>query len=337
MPCLGILIVMKHQSVLSFQKHLESAQSSQARVYLIAVPDDFERKKWLSRVAALFGSPGQSLLCLSAASSTLSELFTATESPSLFDPEPTMLVDEIEKLSKKDAQKLLEWLARSELSGHLIFGSRGKSPLSSAVEKKGIVFDLCEEKPWEKEKRFSLQLSERAKQAGKYFSPQAQQALLERVDKESALLEQELDKLICFVGEKSSIEPSDVFQIAASSRTQTLWQMAEEMVWEAKYVDRIDETMFHGLAAALRSQLQLGLKIATLAAANLSISEIGARVPKVWPKMLEKRISQASQFQAEYFKKGLRLLFQIEMLSRSNAGDLLALLDFFRLSLRKSY
>ncbi|MCC6127978.1 MAG: hypothetical protein IT584_02125 [Chlamydiae bacterium] len=182
-----------------------------------------------------------------------------------------------------------------------------------------------------------MQLSERAKGAGKHFSSGAQQALLERVDKDAALLEKELDKLICYIGEKSSIEPSDVSQISASSRSQTLWQMAEEMVWEAKYIERIDESMFHGLTAALRSQLQLGLKISSLVEANRSLSEIGLRVPKVWPKMLEKRIFQATQFQSEYFKKGLQLLFKIEMLSRSNSGDLLALLDFFRASLRKAH
>ncbi|MCC6127979.1 MAG: hypothetical protein IT584_02130 [Chlamydiae bacterium] len=134
---------MKHQSVLSFQKHLESRASQLSRVYLIAVPDDFERKKWLSRVANLLCTSGQGLLCLSAVDSTLSELFTAIDSPSLFDPEPIALIDEIEKLSKKEAQKFLDLLARPNLAGHLIFGSRGKSPLSSVVEKKGSVLDLC--------------------------------------------------------------------------------------------------------------------------------------------------------------------------------------------------
>lgn len=325
---------MKYQTILSFQKHLDSKEAF-ARVYLIAIPDDFERKKWIGRLLKLLCTSNQSPFFLSAADSTLAELFTAIDSPSLFEPEPFAVIDEVEKLSKKEAQKFLELLSQEELQGHLIFGSRGKSPLFGVVEKNGVLLDLSDEKPWEKEKRLGQQILEKVSLAGKRFSSGAQQALLERVDKDLALLEKEVDKLICYVGGKTSIEVADVFQIIASSRTQTLWQMAEEIVWEAKFVDSIDEGMFHGLMPSIRSQLQLGLKIASLVEANRSSAEIQARVPKVWPKMLEKRIFQASQLQSEYFKRGLQMLFQIELLSRSGSSDLSALLDFFRASMRK--
>ena len=328
---------MKYQNVKLFQKHLEaSAPHGLSRVYLIAIPDDFERKRWLDVLASLISVPDQPLFRLSAADATLSELFTEIDSPSLFAQEPVALIDELEKLSKKQAQGFIDLLARPDLTGYLIFGSRGKSPLYSAVEKRGVVFDLCEEKPWEKDKRLSEHLFDKARQAGKRLSSEALQLLLERVDKDIALLEGEVDKLICFTGSRSSIEPSDVQKIAASSRSHTLWQVAEEIVWEARFEGGLDEASFHGLLPAIRAQLQTGLKISSLAASQVSLSEIGARLPKIWPKMLEKRVSQAMKLGSNYFQKGLQLLFRIELLSRSGSSDLSVLLDWFRSSLTKT-
>jgi DNA polymerase III, delta subunit len=327
---------MKYQSVKLFQKHLEaSAPHALSRVYLVAMPDDFERKRWLDLLISLVASPDQPLLHLSALDATLSELFTEIDSPSLFASEPVTLIDELEKLSKKQAQGFLDLLARPDLNGYLILGSRGKSPLSSAVEKRGVIFDLCDEKPWEKEKRLTEQLFDRAKQAGKRLSFEALQLLLERVDKDAALLEGEIDKLICFTGLRPVIEPADVQQIAASSRTHTSWQTAEEIVWEGRFTEKIDETSFHGLLPAIRSQLQTGLKIASLIETQASMPEISARLPKVWPKMLEKRASQAARLGSGYFQKGLELLFRIELLSRSGSSDLSVLLDWLRASLIK--
>lgn len=318
---------MKCQTISSFKQHLESR--SLARVYLIAMPDDFERKKWLDVLASMVKSPDQQILHLSAADLSLSELLTAIDSPSLFDPEPIALVDELEKISKKQAAGLIGLLERPHLSGYFLFGSRTKGPIYSAAEKWGVVFDLCDEKPWDKEKRLSWQISERIKEAGKRVSPQVLQMLLERTDRNLALLEKEVDKLICYVGEKGLIEPADVEKMVPSSRTHTLWQIAEEMVWEGKYRELADENSFHGLVPALRFQLQLGLKLASFINAQMNSAEVSAKLPKIWPKTIEKRLSQVSRFGISYFQKGLQLLFRIEMLSRSQTSDLSMLIDFF--------
>jgi DNA polymerase-3 subunit delta len=325
---------MRYQNVKAFQKHLGSAAPHHlCRVYLIAVPDDFERRCLLDELVSLLLVPDQPLLRLSAVDSTLSEIFTAIDSPSLFAPEPIALVDEMEKLSKKNGQGFLDLLARPQLTGYLILGSRGKTVLYQAVEKCGAILDLCEEKPWEKEKRLAEQLFERARQAGKRLAPNVPQLLFDRVDKDSALLAQEIDKLICFTGDRSTIEQADVLQISAASRTHTLWQTAEEIVWEGGDLQVIDSSSLYGLLPAFRSQFQLGLKISSLLESQIPISEMSARLPKIWPKVLDKRTSQAARLGSSYFRKGLDLLFRIESLSRLGATDISVLLDFFRVSI----
>ena len=106
---------------------------------------------------------------------------------------------------------------------------------------------------------------------------------------------------------------------------------AEEMIWEAGA--SFDPTLFHGLIPALRSQLELGLKLATLIEQQIPSHEWSSHLPKIWPKILEKRASAASRLGSSYFRKGIEKLFQIELLSRSQSTQFGALLDLFRTQL----
>lgn len=323
---------MKYCNTQLFRKDLEAAAPhTLSQVYLIAVPDDFERKRWLDAVASLVLSPDQPLVRWSAAEASLSELFTEIDSFSLFTPKPVTLIDEVEKLSKKQAQGFID-LLQTDLRGHLLLGARSKSALYSAVEKRGVILDLCDEKPWEKEKRLTDQIFDKVRQAGKRLSPEAFQVLSQKMDKDAALLEQEINKLLCFTAERNVIESSDVLQVSVLNRSQTLWQMAEEMVWEGKFFNSIDEESFYGLLPALRYQLQTGLKIVCFVESGTNSAEMSKRLPKVWPKVLEKRISQAVRLRSAYFQKGLELLFRLELLSRSGSMDPGALFDWFRVS-----
>ncbi|MBX9744723.1 MAG: hypothetical protein K2X08_05880 [Chlamydiales bacterium] len=327
---------MKYSNIHLFRKDLEAAAPhALSRVYLIAVPDDFERKRWLDAVASLVLSPDQPLVRWSAADASLSELFTEIDSFSLFTPNPVTLIDEVEKLSKKQAQGFID-LLQIDLRGHLLLGARSKSSLYSAVEKRGVILDLCDEKPWEKEKRLTDQILDKVRQSGKRLTSEAFQILSQGMDKDAALLEQEINKLLCFTAERNVIESSDVLQVSVLSRSQTVWQMAEEMVWEGRFFSSIDEESFYGLLPALRYQLQTGLKIICFAESGFNSSEMSKRLPKIWPKVLEKRISQAVRLGASYFQKGLELLFRFELLSRSGSMNPAVLFDWFRVSFIKA-
>jgi DNA polymerase-3 subunit delta len=234
----------------------------------------------------------------------------------------------VEKLSKKEQQTLSDHL--TDPAGYLLFGARSKTALAAVVEKEGVILDLLEEKPWDKEKRLAEQLNDRAKNAGKRLAPDAAAALFERLGVDPALLESEIDKLICYIGESSTITRENIFQISPASKAATLWQTAEDVIWEGGQFPVVDSTAFHGLIPALRGQLHLGLSLATLIEEQCPSDQWSRFLPKLWPKTLEKRSSQAARLGAPYFRKGLEQLFSIELLSRSNSTQYRALLDLFR-------
>jgi DNA polymerase-3 subunit delta len=279
--------------------------------------------------------PDTPLLSFRGSDLNIRDFCDALQSDSLFGGESVVVLDELDQLAKKTLEIVTECV-KSPFSGYLILGGRTKA-LSALVEKLGIVFDLVEEKPWDKEARIAESLIEKAKNAGKRLDSDVIPLLFERLEKESSLLESELDKLICFVGDRSSITQQDVLQIGVSAKAHTLWQMAEEIIWERSAI-LVEEAQFHGIVPLLRSQLELGRKIAWLIQSKTPSEEWSAHLPKIWPKTLEKRTSQAARLGSEYFQKGLDALFNMELSSRGSSTQYEALLSLFRsqLSLYRS-
>jgi len=327
---------LRYQNLKSFQKHLASAAPHHlSRFYLVLVADDHERIKTLDSILSYLLTPEASPVHFKGGDLELRDLFDALQSPPLFGGEPLVILDEAEKIPKKNLQLLSDQMAAysGKAGGYLLIGARSKISLAAPIEKEGIVFDLTDEKPWDKEKRLAEELSDRAKNAGKRLLPDAVQLMFERLDKDAALLKNEIDKLICYVGEKTTISREDVLQISAANRTASHWQMAEEIIWEGGSPS-LDPNSFHSLLPALRSQLHLGMTLATLIEEQYPAEKWNSFLPKLWPKTLEKRSAQAAQFGSRYFSKGLEKIFEIEQLSRSGSTQYAALIDLLRVHLR---
>ena len=313
----------------SLKKHLSSRAFRPC--YLLSIADDYERMKGIKMVLSYLAADGLSSLSFNGADLSFQKLYEALQSPSLFGGESAVIMDDVEKIGKKELQDFGAYIQKLQFSGHLILASRTKTSLLSIVEKIGFVLDLTDEKPWDKERRIVEQIHARVQNGGKKIASDAPPLLLERLGADPALLDQEIDKLICFVGDRPTIERSDVFRISPESKTETLWKIAEEMIWEGVQPLKIDS--FYAMIPALRSQLQMGLKITTLQQSGYPKENWGPYFPKLWPKILEKRGVQGAKLGSSYFQKGLDLLFEIEKLSRSASNREGALFDLFRTSL----
>lgn len=320
---------MRYQSLVSFQKHLaDAAPDHLCCVYLILMSDDFERAKEIDRILAyLKCAPDR----FNGSDCHLPDCLDAMQSMSLFGSSVVVL-DEAEKLSKKE-QEMLEKPIRHP-NGTILLGARTKVPfLAKAVEDQGIVLDLTSEKPWDKEKRLIQALIERAKEAGKRVHPDVLLLIFERLGMDPALLYSEIDKLACYIGDRLEITREDVMHISPMSQTATLWQTAEKVIWEGGEFPSLDSISFHALLYALRNQLHLGLTLSSLIENQVSSDAWKSYLPKLFPKTLEKRSSQAARLGSNYFQRGLNSLFEIELQSRTHSVQYPALLSLFQASL----
>ena len=280
--------------------------------------------------------PKESRIALNGEAASCREISDALLSPSLFGGEAVVVLEGGEKLGKKEQETLAECARIALTSGYLLSSVKTKVPFLSLFEKVGVVLDLLEEKPWEKEKRLIEEIHARVSASQKKIAPDAVSLLLEQLGPHLAFLDTEIDKLLCFVGEKKIIESSDISAISSFNEEESFWKIAEEIVWE-RTNPSIDASLFHGLILALRSQLQVGMKITELVDHKVPREEWGPFLPRLWPKLLEKRTSQALALGHAYFQRGLDLLFEIELLSRSSSSQEEALLDFYQFSIHDTY
>lgn len=316
---------MKYQNLKAFEQSLGSK-----RIYLCILPSDQERIEAFQLIQKAYPH-------------ALSEKFSSTEldyptffdallSTPLFGDKTLVLLDACETLKKKEVETLSEFLEKNTLANVLLLGSRGKTALSKVVEKIGVVLDMSEEKSWEKDKRITETLCSIAKNEGKWLAPDAAALLVEKIGSDLPTLTQDLLKIISFVGDRKNIERTDIFRLSATNLQETPWKMAEEIIWEGGD-SNFDPSSFVPLIFSLRSQLQVGMKMASLIEAGTPFSEWTPFFPKMWPKILEKRREQTMRKGPMYFKRGLEVLYKIETLSRAGAVDPKALYDFFRASL----
>lgn len=296
----------------SFRKHL----SRPLRLYLLAVPEAAERAEAMREVLSVWPQVEPQRV------SSFAELSEALSSPSLWGGEPVIVAEGVEKWGKKEAQ--------FPDYGYVLLLAAGKAAAVSAlVEKRGAVLDLTEEKPWDRERRLNGWLQERAERGGKRLTPDAAALLLAEGERDLALFEQELIKLISYVGDRPTIEKEDVRKIAILGRTSKIWALAEELVWEQK-MREVPEALVPFLMS-VRTQLEMGQKLVALQSAPPE--SIKPFFPKVWPKTLEKRTAQAGHLGMAYFTRALSALYRVELLSRSGATSEEALLTYLHTSL----
>lgn len=323
---------MRYQSVQGFKKHLISASPDHlAHSYMIAAPDEHERKKALRLVLNSFS--GRAPVFFDGGTVVFQEVADALISPSLFGGEPLIVLENVDKMGKKEAAVLAEALDVPRAYGVFVGAAAAKNACMAAVEKRGVVLDLLEEKPWDREKRLLASVMEKAISLEKRMTPETASFLVARLGTDAALLDTEVEKLACFIGERAEIERQDIVQLSPQT-VDSLWELAEAVVWGTGEVVA-EDVSFYGILPLLRAQLEIGAKIAQLIRLDVARAEWGAYLPRyLYGKKLEERVAQTLRLKPPFFQAALKLLFEIETLSRSGASNESALFDFFRVSLR---
>jgi len=322
---------MKYLNISSFKKYFEIPRSDKILIYLVAIPNSYEREKIFRYILQKLNAKKYSLKRISSEFS-INKIIETFQSPLLLGGEPLIIIDDVEGFSKEDLLTLNTYITKHSVN--LLVGMNNKqasSILYSTIEKKGLILDLSYEKIWEKEKRFTDFVIETCIRANKDISSVVINALFNRVGLDLAVIEQEINKVISFVGEKKAIELEDIQSICVLSINKSIWQMAEDIVWEKVNFDNlnIDATYFHLLISAIRYQLQLGYKIAALIENNQT-KEISAYFPKIFPRALEKKQEIAALRKTFFYKKGLKILFEIDLLSKTMNMSFSNLLDILK-------
>ena len=324
---------MKYVNLKAFEKHLSSAAPSHlAPYYAIVGKDSVLVKKGLDLLKTQVASSGFAVNVLEADRASAEQVTQEFGSLSLFDSKRILIISNIDKAKEPVKKVLLEALAHP--NEHVTLVLTGESlpantKLYKLTEKAGVILSLSNsQKAWEKEKEMQEWLFDRAQSEGKQLDSVAARSLIQQVGADASSLEQEFQKLVCYVGDRSTILPADVSAVCRSVNQKTVWQLGEaifrlnvaDAMATAKALIR-DQVPLVLLLRQIRKQFETDYQVCSLLASQAQTEEITQQFPYMRGRILQTHIDNARHYGLERFKRGLIEIDRTELEAKNSGVD----------------
>ncbi len=236
-----------------------------------------------------------------------------------------IVLEEVDKLQTESLAQVCSYLERPNPWISLYLTAASMSAQSKLVKKIDHVIRIKDEKPWEKEKRLASWLVEKAASAGVVITLPTAQNFVKNID--SQVLESELEKLICFVGDKREITLEAIRLISTPVHHETLWQLGEA-IFERRSALALqigrrlleDGMALFPLLAHLRTQFHTTLKI-LMALQEGGKPAVSAALPYLKGGLLDKKVNVAQSYGFKRLKEGIVHLFESELKAKNSAID----------------
>lgn len=339
---------MKYTTLGAFEKHLQAAAPHNfADVYLLMSEDAYGRKQGLEKLTvSILQGKNPSYLTYQAFDGervSITALMDELNALAFLAAKRMIVVSKPEALDKATSTALEGYIASPNRSLCLVLVSSGLHRGSSfykKLEKHGVVMDLPEEKPWEKEKSVTEWLMTQAHAQGKQLMPKAAAMIVKRMGTDQMLLEQELNKLFCYVGKRPTIQETDVGAICSQADLENTWQLGEA-IFNRRGSDAVriarsqlnQENPLIALLRQLRSQFQTEFQVCTLLRQGKGSVEIAHEFPYMRGAILERHMKQAQSYGMERFRKGLLAIDAAEMEAKNSTLDPEFILDILMVRL----
>ncbi|VHO02844.1 DNA polymerase III subunit delta [Candidatus Rhabdochlamydia sp. T3358] len=331
---------MKFNRATAFEKHLlEAKKEHLAPVYLLAIPDAYERKRMAEQVAARIGFFYPDGTFTTKEAVPIVHLLDELNTISLFEKSRIVFYDSIQSIRKEDLNSLTRYFTNPASSTFLLLGiSHAKTAQEIYMEgKKDLIScDFTEEKPWDRKERLKNYLRGFVTSRKKKCSSSLIEQLLEKRGMDLAILEQDLEKIITFIGERLNIEEMDLAAICTDQKLANLWQLSDGILFSKQKISldsEIDISCLLSLIGQMRLQLQRSLEIRTLLEKKIPHAEIFSKFPAIKKNPLEKLFSFAQEKEEKWLIQALYHLFQTEMLAKNSAATPAVLLHMLNCQL----
>lgn len=327
---------MKYTYLKALEKHLESAAPLHfAPVYMILSKDDFSRRLAYESLVhhLLNGQPSNphSLRVFAEEKINIENVLEELQSLGFFASKRVIVVHHAENLIKADTEKLIAYYENPNPEVKLILTATSISGTTNFYKKSelvGVILDIVEEKPWEKEKSLKDWMDFKVAQSGKQLEPSANQLLLKQIGTDQATLNQEIEKLICYVGEKRLITPQDVYDICITLNVENVWQLGESIFRrDTATALRIalaliqEGTPLLILLRQIRSQFQTDFQVCTILAHGGSGAEVSKQFGYMKGQILDRHMQLAKNYGMQRFRKGMIVIDETELSAKNSSTD----------------
>lgn len=326
---------MKYNNLRAFEKHLEGAYPSHlAPVYLLLAKDDFQRKEAYHRlIHHLLGGQVNplALRVFDEDKIDIDKVIEELQSLVFFSTKRIIVIEHAENLLKPATERLLSYYEQPNPSLFLVLIGTSISAATSFYKKSeaiGVILEIPEEKPWEKEKSLKEWIDKKMANLGKQIDPQANQMLLKQIGTDQAILNQEIEKLACYVGERRQVQVQDVNAVCISVNVENVWQLGEAIFRrDGAAALRIalaliqEGTPLLILLRQIRSQFQTDFQVCTILSQGGNAVDVGKQFGYMKGQILEKHIQLAKNYGIERFRKGILLIDDAEFASKNSSME----------------
>ena len=317
---------MKLSNFRDFKSYLQRELSP---VYLVAIADNFDRRKVVENI--LQRAPKE-LTSLEPETVTAGNISGEFQSLNLFSKQRTILIRRAEKLNKDVIKAIEEYFDNINVDFCVIIEAskiNRATRLYKKADKIGVVLDFAEGNSWEKDNNFVSWMMEELSAYGKSIKPDVCFYLIKGIGHNKSLLYQELQKILCFVGERQNIVLDDVRAVSAVFPMETIWQLREAL-WRRdasnalRIARNIEYEILLVLLAQLRTQFQTGLHVSSLLGDKAAITKT---FPYMKGRILENNIFLAQGYGLERFKKAIQAINNTEIELKNSSTDEKLLLE----------
>jgi DNA polymerase III subunit delta len=332
--CEGAFV--KYSNLPAFEKHLESAAPNHfADIYCILAKEPFIRKRATDRLAELLlkheASPELALHVFDGEKHAVENVLRELEATSFFSKKRLIILHNADAYDKASTLKLEAYCSSPNRS--VCFAAAAgvlnrATTFYKKLEKTGVVLDVAEEKPWEREKSVADWLHQEAAREGKQLGPQVAQMLVKQLGTDQMLLLTELQKLVCYVGERKMISDKDVAAISSAVNVENGWQLGEAIFRrDAAAALRIskglllDGTAIIALLRQVRSQFQTEFQVCSILMQGGTAAEVSKEFPYMRGTILDRHVQQSQAYGMTRFKQGILAIDEAEIQAKNSNID----------------
>ena len=327
---------MRIENLHLFEKHLEELKSQKfGPLYCIFGKDPFECQEAVDRLLrALMPAPGQRDLALTQFDGSEvgeAELAEALQSLSFFSKLKVIWIQHVDKLKKSMQERLIDYFSRPAPAQVLVLSGSGwqkNMVIYKAADSAGWILEFPECKPWEKEQRTAEWVNQRVSATRKLMAYPVCQFLVQRIGCEHATLAQEIEKLMCYVGERKEITRQDIETLCHRQPSESIWQLGEAIFRKdaPAALMGVHALLSEGLPLLpllrqIRSQFQTEYQICLLMAQGKQAQDITQEFPYLKGQILEKHMRQARQYGSTAFQRGLLAIDEAELRIKNSSMD----------------
>lgn len=316
---------MKHTALQSFIKHLRDADPAhRASLYFIIAKEAHPRDEAVKLLREKLEGEWS---CFEAKKLEPRKLGEEAGSYTFFSRKRVICIQNLHELNKAAQAQLEELIAHPSADLTFVLTSeswnRGTKFYKNA-EKQGVILDIPEEKPWEKERTVRGWLMERVQKEGYQIRPDAAQLMLQQLGTNATLLEQELQKLFAYTVADKIITVSAVTAICDVVNTQNIWQLGDAVLKRdgagalgvAKAL-MADGLPFFGLMTQLRTQIQNKFQVCSILETGGNPADVAAHFPYMKGRILDENCRLAHGYGMERFRRAVLAFAETELKAKS--------------------